>query len=201
MKNKFNLKPLEKTLKEILVPTWTQAGLFLSIALVIILLIFFDKIFRQSINNDIKTQQYFENTIDQYLISLSSVPFAEYITSILFWAFLGMIAYVVVLLIINVVITLSSNLAVRKREKLPGMFDSFSLVDEYRRLFWLILLFVIVILSFSLAAVWLNSIKIGVVDLNPVYFVYGLGLLTYNLYLLYMVGWTSIRNPNILARN
>lgn len=201
MKNKFNLKPLEKTLKEILIPSWAQAGLFLSVALVIILLIFFEKIFRQSINNDITTQQYFENTVDEYLVSLSSIPFAEYITSILFWAFLGMIAYVIVLLIINTVIILSSNLAVRKQEKLPGMFDSFSLVDEYRRLFWLILLFAVVILSFSLATVWFNAVKIGVVELNPIYFAYGLGLLTYNLYILYMVAWTSVRNPNILARN
>lgn len=199
--NKFNLKPLEKTLKEILVPSWAQLGLFLSIALVIILLIFFDKVFKQAINSDITTQQYFEKIVDQYLVSLSSVPFAEYITNIFFWAVIGVIAYVAVLFILNAFIALGSNVAVRKDEKLPGLFDSFSLVDEYRRLFWLILLFVVVIFSFSLAAIWFNSIKIGVVDLNPVYFVYGLGLLTYNLYLLYMVGWTSIRNPNILARN
>lgn len=201
MKNKFNLKPLEKTLKEIIVPSWAQLGLFLSIALVIILLIFFDKIFNQAINSDVTTQKYFEHTVDQYLVSLSSVPFAEYITSIFFWAAIGLIAYVITLFILNVFITFGSNVAVRKDEKLPGLFDSFSLVDEYRRLFWLIILFVVVILSFSLAAVWFNSVKIGIVDLNPAYFVYGLGLLTYNLYLLYMVAWTFVRNPNILARN
>jgi len=201
MKNRFTIRPLEKTLKEIFVPSWPQIGFFLSTSIITVFLIFFDKILKQILDSDATAQQYFEQSIDKYLKSLSEVPFAEYTTSILFWAVIGIIAYAAVLLIINTAIAVVGNATVRKQEKIPGLFDSFSLVDEYRRLVWILLVITVVFLSFGLVPVWFSAIKAAIVDLNLLYFTYGLSLLAYSTYLTFMTIWTAFRNPNILARN
>lgn len=202
MKRRFNSKPLEAAINEIFIPTAAQAALFVSLATIMLFIIFFDQIFRQLVGNDPTARFYFEQTISDYLSSLSSVPFAEYLTNVLLWGLAGVAVYLVLLLAFNMLISLRNNVMIRSEENLPKLFDSFSLVDEYRRVIWIFAFGVFLVLSLTkFAAAWFNAFQIGIVDLDVFFILLGLLLASYNLYILYMLSWTAIRNPNILARN
>lgn len=202
MKSRFNLKPLRKALKEIFIPTTAQAALFISLSAIMLCVVFFDQIFKQLVGTDPKAEFYFQQTISDYLTSLSNVPFAEYVTNVLFWGLAGTAAYIIILIVFNMVISLRNNFLIRSEENLPGLFDSFSLVDEYRRIIWIFSFGAALFLTASsLAVPCFEAFKVGIVDLDILLLLSGVIFWSYNLYVLYMLAWTAIRNPNLLARN
>lgn len=202
MMSGYNFKPLRTTLKEILVPTIGQVILFLILALVILCVLFSDYLIHFFVGNDPVSRHYFNEAISSYIATANETPISEYVGSIAVWGLVGAAVYVGVLIVADALIT-ARNIVVEKRgDATHKKRDSFSLLDEYRRIIWIVLAFSLLLVTiFGLLRPIFSMFQTGLKDLNVAYLVLGPILLAINLYVVYMFIWVAVRNPNVLARN
>ncbi len=196
MLNGYNLNPLKKTLKEILIPTVGQAVLSLIIALALLFAVFFSFFAQLVVGDDAGSKYYFNEAISSYVATTNKTPISEHLGSIVIWGVVGAVAYIVILAVANIFVT-GRNIVSDATQH-----DSFSLLDEYRRIVWMILSLLLIFLTL---AVFMRSIfsifQVGLENLNVFNLVIAPILLAINLYAVYMLTWVAIRNPNVLARN
>lgn len=198
----YNLKPFKKTLLEIAVPSTAQAVLFFVISVVILFVSFFEYFAKFVIGDDIASGNFLNATLDGYVAEANKTPISEYAGSIIVWAIVGAIAYMAILAVANIVITGKNIASESNAENLHKKQDSFSLLDEYRRIFWIIIalgmvgltLMVFIGKIFGLFQGGLESGNLFSIAIASV-------LLAINLYVVYMLVWVAVRNPNVLARD
>lgn len=198
----YNFKPLQRTLKEIFVPSVSQVILFLIIALVILCTLFFDYFTQFVVGDDPVSKYYFSEAIGNYIATANETPISEYIGSIMVWGLVGAAAYIGLLTVVDALIT-ARNIVIEKRgDATHKKQDSFSLLDEYRRIIWIILSFVLVLLTiFTFLRPIFDMFQVGLEELHVIPLVLSPLLLALNLYVVYMFIWVAVRNPNVLARN
>lgn len=198
----YNFKPLRTTIKEILVPTVGQVILFLIIALVILCALFFDYLTQLVVGDDPVSRYYFSEAISNYVATANETPISEYIGSIVVWGVIGAAAYVGIITVVDALITVRNIVIEKRGDATHKKRDSFSLLDEYRRIVWILLSLLLVFISIfvSLRTIF-SSFQTGLEELNVIYLAMGPVLLAINLYVVYMFIWVAVRNPNVLARN
>lgn len=198
----YNFKPFIRTMKEIVVPTISQVVLFLIIALVILFVLFFDYFTQFIVGDDPVSRYYFSEAIGNYVSAANETPISEYLGSIVVWGLVGAAAYIGILTLVDALIT-ARNIVIEKRgDANHKKQDSFSLLDEYRRIIWIIVSFLLLMLTvFGLLRPIFDMFQVGLEELNATYLILAPVLLALNLYVVYMFIWVAVRNPNVLARN
>lgn len=196
---KYSLRPFFTTLKEISLPNASQVILFIIASSALLLIIFADQLMSFFISDN-ETKSYLKQNITDYISNIDYLPFSEYLSSIFIWGIIGVVSYIIIVTVMDIVIMIVNRYLLEKQNHSFVRFDSFSRFDEYRRVVWIFMLAIFLSLSLTrLLLIWLNIFEFGVVNLSLPHILISIGCLSYNAYLVYMFAWVSIRNPHIFV--
>ncbi|MEK7626304.1 MAG: hypothetical protein AAB423_03070 [Patescibacteria group bacterium] len=196
---KYSLRPFFTTLREILIPNASQVILFLIASAALLLIIFADHLMSFFIEDN-ETKSYLKQNISDFIANIDYLPFSEYISSIFVWGIIGVISYVIIVTVMDIIIMVINRYILEKQNHSFVRFDSFSRFDEYRRVVWIFSFAIFLSLSLTrLLLIWLNIFEFGVINLSLPHVLISLGCLAYNAYLVYMLAWVSLRNPHIFV--
>lgn len=196
---KYSLRPFFTTLREILIPNASQVVLFIIASSALLLIIFADHLMSFFIEDN-ETKSYLKQNISDFIVNIDYLPFSEYLVSIFVWGIIGVISYVVIVTLVDVVIMAVNRYLLEKQNHSFVRFDSFSRFDEYRRVVWVFLFAIFLSLSLTrLLIIWLDAFEFAVINLSLPHVLISIACLSYNAYLAYMLAWVSLRNPHIFV--
>lgn len=196
----YNIKPLEKVLKEIVLPTAEQSILAILAAALTMFAVFFTYFFRL-VSSDPLSATYLQEATNEYVRTIDHIPFVENATSIIIWGFVGVFAYLATITLINFLIVVEGKFELSKKGLAPKL-DSFSVLDEYRRVLWVFVSGVFLAFSVVSLLPWcIGFFRTGLLEGGVLNMAISVIVLAVIYYFAFMLAWVTVRNPNLIARN
>jgi hypothetical protein len=190
---------LARTIREILIPDVVQTVTSL-FAAVFVYLVVSANYFWDYVNDGVVSHQsYTTDVFSKAFSQLNNIPRASTLVIVVVWGLAGIVVYGLVLLVINFFIHTQNNVLLNRGLKDNPKLLAFSLLSEYRRLVWVILLsFVLWITLVRWLPLWMECFHIfNHLQHEVNYFALGILGTAYNLYLVFSCFVAVRHNPKI----